>query len=418
VVRDKLMPVFALSFSVTFFTILIFLLFPWELFHLEVLRGVSFRHISLALLPSGIVAMAYATNLILDAASGNEKRVRAISLFSLAAPLGVLGWYKIFALWQILTVSGQGMYWTVDNLKDQAWKSNNLYRAISLQHTNLIPEPNLLFGFYNLEMYDAFRNFPTKAYISYWRNGIFQAGDAFAISMWLHTKFIDKAQQVYRIGDQTNLSLIGAANIRYILSPVPLKAAGLRLVDGPAFNEKLFKIAAEPLAQSTGGSQIEKLTQAWDYASVLSGRIFSYGKVYVYELDKVLPRAWAAVGVFEVPDNISERAFFAEVSRLAFARQAVVRAKDLPPEFEEFLPNNAKVIDVREVKDGYDVEIDAPNGGLIVVNAEISPFFRATVGGREVPIFPVNGVQTGIAVPAQGNMVVLRYSRPSLWNFP
>ena len=416
--RDKLLPYFALTFVVPFIAILTFLTLPWELLHLEVIRGVTYSYMSLAILPGGIVALAYAIDLVISHSLASEKRTRTISLFSLAAPLGVLAWYKIFALWQILTVSGQGMYWTVDNLKDQAWKSDDLYRTISLQHANLIPEPNLLFSFYNLEMFDAYRNFPTNVYMSYWQDGISPAGGSLYNTLWLQPRFIDKAQKNYRMGDQADLTLLGAANVRYILSPIPLKEDGLRLVDGPVFNEKLFKIAAEPLAQSTGGSQLEKLIQAWDYTSVLKDRIFSYGKVYVYELDRVLPRAWAAVGALEVPDDISERAFLAEVSRLAFARQAVVRAKDVPPEFEKMSFNGAKVISVREVRNGYDVDVEAPDGGLIVVNAEISPFFRASVNGRATQIFPVNGVQTGIVVPKLGTTLSLRYSRPTLWRAP
>ncbi len=416
--RDKLLPYFALAFAVPFIAILTFLALPWELLHLEVLRGVTYSYMSLAILPAGIVALAYAIDLVISHSLVSEKRTRAISLFSLAVPLGVLGWYKIFALWQILTVSGQGMYWTVDNLKDKAWKSDDLYRAISLQHTNLIPESNILFSFYNLEMFDAYRNFPTNAYMSYWQDGISPAGGSLYNTLWLQPRFIDKAQKNYRMGDQADLTLLGAANVRYILSPIPLKEDGLRLVDGPVFNEKLFKIAAEPLAQSTGGSQLEKLIQAWDYTSVLKDRIFSYGKVYVYELENVLPRAWASVGVVEVADDVSEKAFFAEVSKLAFTRRAIVRTKDMVQELQNISFSGAKVVSVREVRNGYDVDVEAPDGGLIVVNAEISPFFSATVNGRVTQIFPVNGVQTGIVVPKLGTTLALRYSRPTLWHAP
>jgi len=417
--RDKLTLRFALAFFAPFATVVIFLVLPWEILHLEVIRGVTLNYIGLALLPSGVIALAYAVNLALDYFSQSKKGTQAITLFSLAAPIGVLSWYKIFALWQLLTVSGQGMYWTVENLKDQSWRSTDLSRSISLQQTNLIPKPNLLFSFYNIDMFDAFRNFPSNAYFSYWQNGISPNGTAWNNSIWLQPKFFDMKQKNYNVSAQADLTLLGAANIRYIYSPVPLKEDGLQLVDGPAFNEKLFKVAAQPLAQSAGGSQWEKLTQAAAYASILKDRGFSYGKVYIYELDKVMPRAWMARNVVEVPDGVSEKNYLARVRDLVFSNQGIVRAKDIIPELLNVRHDEkAKVVNVKIVKNGYDIKLDAPDGGLVVVNAEMSPFFVATVNGQKASIMSVNSVQTGIVVPVGGRVVSLRYSRPSIWDSP
>jgi len=55
------------------------------------------------------------------------------------------------------------------------------------------------------------------------------------------------------------------------------------------------------------------------------------------------------------------------------------------------------------------VETNASAGGFLVFNQSYNPGWRATVNGEEVPIYRVNAVVQGVAVPAGECRVLFRY---------
>jgi uncharacterized membrane protein YfhO len=64
------------------------------------------------------------------------------------------------------------------------------------------------------------------------------------------------------------------------------------------------------------------------------------------------------------------------------------------------------------VRDGYDFQLNMPNGGLLVVNTVFSPFWKAAAKNRELTMVEANMIHLVIAVPAGTNRVELRYVRP------
>ena len=73
----------------------------------------------------------------------------------------------------------------------------------------------------------------------------------------------------------------------------------------------------------------------------------------------------------------------------------------------------AGFVDVTELQvlpDGFALQLSSPNGGVVIVNTPYLPFWNI----KNVPIFPINGFQIGIAVPAGTEHLTLSYKRPTL----
>ena len=97
---------------------------------------------------------------------------------------------------------------------------------------------------------------------------------------------------------------------------------------------------------------------------------------------------------------------------MAFGREAVVREKAAA-----LLPHPAgelQVLEVRNARNGYDVSVQAPAGGVVVVNTPPSPFWRARSDGVDLAVVPANFVQMAIAVPPGTRSIELRLQRPLL----
>lgn len=399
------------TLAIPFAAIIAFVKFPWELVGLAAVRGVTYQYFIIATVPFGITLAGYAAE---GVAAWLETRsplqMKFAARMTLAFPLGILGWYKIFALWQFLTVGGQGAYWTVENLREATSRPDDLNRVIVLRDKNLIIEPNIAFAFYGQEVFDGFTNFPFLAYRDYWLKGINTGG--FAPAVFISPTYWDENSMSYQVDRQLDLTLLGAANVRFILSPVPLAGKEVRLIDGPESPPSGIGLEADNTYGNRPGA-LRRLEIAIDKAMAFKGRLFSYGKVYVYELPNVLSRAWAATGLVVVPDDRPEAEFLDLVKRNVLDRNLVVR-ETAARALGGGKVGPIRISGFREVKNGYDVDIEAPKGGIVVVNAQYQPFFSATADGRPVAVAPAAGVQTAIAVPAGTTRISLRYHRPTL----
>ncbi len=185
------------------------------------------------------------------------------------------------------------------------------------------------------------------------------------------------------------------ANVAFIISPVPIKG-DLRLVSAPD----------KPPARPKDGFMA--------FAADRFARIFRYGKVYVYALPDSLPRAFAAGAIHRVGAGVKDAVFLKTISTLALARTAVVRG--LPEIFSN--AGNLKTMRVRDFSktvNGYDVVIDAPDGGVLVLNVPPMPFWTAaTAAGKPLKVSPVNMVQMAVTIPAGTKSVSFRYQRPTV----
>jgi hypothetical protein len=68
----------------------------------------------------------------------------------------------------------------------------------------------------------------------------------------------------------------------------------------------------------------------------------------------------------------------------------------------------------RKLADGYDVDVDAPDGGILMVNNTYFKFWRAEAEGAPLVIEPANGAHMAVRLPPGAQLVKIRYSRPTI----
>lgn len=384
-----------------------FNLFPWELLGIGFVRNVTSFYLMYAMVALGP----------LIAARGTEELARRRPAVAIAAALSVtvalMAWYKTNSVLLHFTSGGQSVYF-IDNLEDKAWAPETPFRVITLRHKNLMAEPNVAAGIYGLDAFDMWLNFPEIEYLKYWTQGILpREGNKDVGISWAYWD-----NRHYDIGRQADLDLLAVANVRYVLSPLPLKGDNLVFVEGPEElprDRAVMKMKRKTDFGERQGMdrQLRRLGDHLDRIAWQVARVFDFGDVYIYEIANALDRVYGATGVVVVPDDMAAADYYPLIAREALKGKAVVR-ESMAREADLSATPSLRVKDYALVKDGYDITLEAPEGGVVIVNASHFPFFTATAGARTLPLVPVNGVQMAIAVPPGTETLNVRYHRPTL----
>ena len=370
--------------------------FPWQFIGLGFLNRYEHAYMLYALIPLAIpiAAAAIATAPSLAWKFRGHRSVDLIAATGAAAlALMVMEKANNAAIWAWF--GGQPALWGHSELVDPDWRPDEPFRVVAPFES---PHPNIVAGFYGLEVYDGQYNINPLEWDRYW-NAII-AND---VPNWLGPRIGKRMEfwngSTYEIGRQVNLDLLGMANVRYIVSPLPLSAPGLRPIR--TVDRENWPFASPHWFAGWG-----------DFLAYRWRRVFDPGSLHIYELPRVLPRAYAALSLAILPDSSPDDAVIAAVSRVAFGREVVVREKDAA-----LLPRPAgelQVLDVHNARNGYDVSVHAPVGGVVVVNTLPSPFWRARSDGTDLAVVPANFVQVAIAVPPGTRSIELRLQRPLL----
>jgi hypothetical protein len=295
-------------------------------------------------------------------------------------------------------------------------------------------------SFYGIAMFDAWTNLISIEQEAYWRYGIYGNHPRWSIDVGFDDSLLGgRSGLQYRIAEQVSLPFLAIANVGYILSPVPLVGETLRYLDGPSrpsldrgIMKTLDRIegnkdqsdatgtngAPGSLSSTNSSPLYRKIVDMGRWQRMLDrwqwrwDRIFYYDKVYVYQIEDALPRVYTARDVIVMPDDTDWLAFLGQVGESGPQRGIVVRAKDSQTILGKAAP--AEVQRFELVVDGYDIVVDAPDGGVIVINAANQPFFTGTADGVAIPLVSVNGIQTALAVPPGARDLKIRYHRPTV----
>ena len=73
-----------------------------------------------------------------------------------------------------------------------------------------------------------------------------------------------------------------------------------------------------------------------------------------------------------------------------------------------------QVVAVEEVNNGYDIRLEAPDGGMLIINNQYLPFWSATADGAALPIVATNLIEMAISIAPGLHNVEFRYQRPSI----
>lgn len=378
-----------------------FMAFPWTAIGAPTIRNASAHYALMACIPISLVAVS------MSAHSWHNRLVNSrLKKFSwvpvtaiLCVSFGYLGYYKTISLRDHFNYLGQRMYAGIGNLADLPVRSGMPFRVVSIWDRKVVPRHNILGPFYGLPIFDAWINMESLRHRQYWHQiNRSHRGNELDIDISRDTPTVE-------VSDHANLRLLGAANVRYIISPIPLTDRQLTLIDGPTqtpyrYSRKSFPLWEPKIALYRW--YLERFWKPW--------------QVYIYEIDTFVPRVYAVRNVIVVPKHSSHEDFHRLIAEHGPMRGIVVR--EVTDGYQTFdadaSAGSLKVASYEPVTDGYDIAVIAPAGGIVAINAVYHPFFKAFANGAPVPIVPANGVQMAVLVPPSTTEITLRYMRPTL----
>jgi len=202
--------------------------------------------------------------------------------------------------------------------------------------------------------------------------------------------------QTVRLDSRARLNLLSLANVRYVVSAVPLEGTGLQLRSRSVLDRQLDWV---------GRPRRDRLL------GMLLGE-YPGTPLYVYENTNVLPRFFLAARVraFDDPGPLLDGLASAPAGELATT--AFVMHRDM-----EVLAvpggDNPGGVSVRSLgPDRIELEVDARTASVLTVTSNFNPGWRAAVNGIPSRVFPVDHTFLGVALPAGRHDVVLSYASP------
>ena len=224
----------------------------------------------------------------------------------------------------------------------------------------------------------------------------------------------------FDVEQRFNLRLLGLLNVKYLLSELPLKGQGIKLVHAPATPPKIARSrdwatgwVSDPPSKPHGKDRLEKIKNTFaDLRDTI--RLKSQGKdVYIYSVDSFVPRfrfieeLRIEKGGREVLDVMSAQTGD-EIKRIAYADASVFPDS----QSRRFGVGSARISALRSSE--VALALDAPQGGFLAIGVTWSPYWRAEIDGRQVKVARINHAQMGVEVEAGSQSILLRYSPPYL----
>jgi hypothetical protein len=369
--------------------------FPWERIGMEAISKLSHYYMLLAILILFIPVLAEA-NKIFNEGLGPfrilHKRIR-LDIGIAALALAVLTWNKVGNITVFAWFGGQSSLFGFAELSKPTWKPNDPFRTVTLFDR---PPANNIAGMYNIDSFDGQPSLYLDRWVKYWDqiqkvpNAVQRTRVGLDWTRW--------NGQYYEIDSQIRLDLLGVANVRYLLSALPLKSKNLKLVFAP--KESDINIARpEAFASKT------------KFAGFRFRRIFDPGELYIYELENPLPRVFSARAIDYINDSIAPLDLYNRISRLASSRTAVISDRYIAA-----LPTaeTIEIIAWEKVADGFDIKLKASKGGLVLINNSYLPYWKAWGDGKSLKVVPANAIQMAIAILPGTKQLKVRYKRPLL----
>ena len=400
VVRDRFF-LKALSVLAGLSVAIIFVIvFPWQIIEMDFMKALEHGNMQMAL---AVLAVPVASRALAGVRRASKftgpTRCLRPEIAILAIALAILSWNKYLHAAQYVAFGGQNNRLEYKDLKSPTWKSASDYRVVTPFDT---PRPNVVAAYYGLDSFDGGSLLQPKKWNDYWRSiqrqSAFKGTGASRTAARIRPDWLFLDGETYDIAGHLRLDLLRIANVRYVLSAMPLKGDGLSLIVKPGLDEYI---------RSPKSAFVSKA----DFVSYRIRRIFDPGRHFIYELSDPLPKLFAARGVKTVADNIGANSLHDQVEKSALSRVIIVSRKD---SLGSSGIHKFDILSVNKVADGYDLTVDAPKGGVLVLNNNYLPFWQARANGRLLTIIPANAIHMAITIPPGARKIEIRYSRPLL----
>ena len=366
---------------------------PWEALGLGFLKAYKFHYLAHSLPPLLVLAGGWAASAHGPPSAGRSRLVRLAAPMTLFLAIGLsqAAYYKFFAAAQWLGFGGQSMIRHYPNLATRDWAPDRLFRVVTVPY-RIYP---LTTAAYGLESFDGVTHYRPRSVADFWRVGLPRSNTTSAYAYITKHETMDflccRSYDFDRLIDVDRLRL---ANVEFVVSALPLTGKALTLVSGPA-DGAVPPRRDDPL--------LPKML-------ALAKLAFTPTDAYVYRIAGVLPRAFVARRASALPAGALTGADYDDLNRDALDGAAAVAADAVAG-----LPlGNARVDAIREVADGYDIEVSADSPATVVVNTPWSAFWRAGLNGSALTPIPANAIHLALAVPAGRGTIELRYAPPGL----
>ena len=201
--------------------------------------------------------------------------------------------------------------------------------------------------------------------------------------------------------DLYNLDLLSLANVRYIISPTPLKDPRLKLLPSELRDELIDWQDRHSAARIAG---IFKGQWCWE-------------PLYIYENCDVLPR-FNFVGSLRVCDSkTATLTALGATNSHRFLSEAVLNRDDLnglDPAHFQGAAGEVKL--VSQTSDDLELDVHCDGAGMVVIANTYSPNWQAEVDGRATNVLPADYTFQGIAVETGTHRVHLHYHGAATWS--
>ena len=376
--------------------------FPWQEIGLKMLGGFHFSNMGPSAITLALLLCALGLS-AREAAGGSSwasfGRVQAIvpsvAVLLLALAFAKLAWYKTYNSVVWLSKGGglSAYLGAPDHVDTRAWPPRGPARMISVPFRL----SNNMAAAVGIETADGLYNVQARGYALFWKRAAPKSSPHGGYVIISDGGGDSTNPAGYEFARDIDPDFLRIANVGHILSIVPLTGEGISQVSGP---EGEVAIPSDTASYRTRLIGYLKL-------------VFAPAPLRVYALPPPLPRVFAARDVVVVPDRTTGDEFYRTVLAHAPSRTVVARQADLAPGAAAA----AGALRVRRftlVRDGFEIELDAEDGGLVVLNTPYYSFWHATADGRVVAVFPVNGIHTAISVPPGARRLSVRWNRKLL----
>lgn len=372
-------------------------LVPWADLGLPFINAVNFNEVSYYLIIPTIIMAALLT------VSLQGRMSRLLPILFLSVAVFIAGDRKITAFYEIL-LGNQLRLSSIENLLHREWEPGEPYRVVTTApYVGL--HPNFLWA-YGIETLDGFLNLTPEGYVNFWHYGIHRnkygrgkhvfRGGAMYIT---YTEGNPHAEKIEfwqgklptDMDERVDMNLLRLANVSHIVSYFPVRGKGIRKVSGPDDSLELEKARRER-------SYLEKVISRLKL-------VFRPEDVFVYAIDDHSQRAFFP----ERMQKLEESWSLSEIYRFISTRY------HRNPGFTSDLglaPAAGEVLSIREVPNGYQINVKVSRPGVFVVNTFPLPYWRAYVDAVATETFPINVIHLGLNVPAGEHTIMMKYERP------
>ena len=204
---------------------------PWGKLGLEAIGQLSHYYMLLSLVVIFLPITARALADINTGANSTFRRLQKIrpEVVLLASALSFMTWDKAVNFANFIWFGGQANLFAYETLKNTSWRPDEDFRVVTLHET---PNANIVAGMYGLDTFDGQLNMNNAAWQDYWYS-IVRRDSSHALTARVGVKWDLWDGRFYDAGKNIRLDLLGIANVRFLLSGLPLKGAGLKLVSAP-----------------------------------------------------------------------------------------------------------------------------------------------------------------------------------------